>query len=677
MLVKYKRLLALILALGLLCGCFAGCEGGKNENPTIQPSAEASTGASEPSTEGTEATEPSGGITEPSATVTAPTGETVIPPTEPPTQTTDAPPSTDLTQDPTEEPAGHRDYLSGLSFSLIGQFQELSRQDDYASFHLEDVNVAVSRSSMAEEVGEGITTSEEFAQYYHDVLFDTREQAFAEKTLGEASGVHYILSREGQDVKVQVLGFYVQGNTGWIIAVSDYAGQMNVEDMIAMATSGAVDPDWEETPPEDVDIMSVTYKGLSLILDTSYEKYDNGDPNMACYGNGSTDVSLSFGPVSLWGEDISDAATLAQRYMAFMGWTGDITFEDTNGVSTALYTDAENGYVLVYGFYLLEDACWIVFAGGNIWDKEDMIILVSSGGIDESQVPPLPGSPDSMPPEEGGSQRIDFNGLLMDIGDSFELLYDEGNSIGYVDDAENSLDLHFGPLVTWGRGITDSASFAEYYVENMGFFEGEVTIRHDGPVSYILNVNDGLIMVYGFYVHDQVGWEVCATTYEAKDEAAMIGLATGGQIDEARIPDIEIPVLPDPGDTIRYEGLTLRFPVEVNPVWVDKDYLTIAYGDNYIGVSNGMLGDYSETAQTGAELVQEFLDQWALEYYSDAWVGEKNGVSYLVCRDGDSFTTVTGCYTDGSRLWMVDYSTYMDEAALELAIDFVTCGTVE
>ncbi len=135
--------------------------------------------------------------------------------------------------------------------------------------------------------------------------------------------------------------------------------------------------------------------------------------------------------------------------------------------------------------------------------------------------------------------EVGLNGLILTLDNSYELIDEEEGRLIYSGDSAN-LTVTFKTIKDWGCGATTSAEFADWYEDSIDPEDYDYVLNKEADgVSYLVCVRTSGTVVYGFYVHDRVGWMVKAS---GMDQAYLVGIATGGEIDEAAIPDIVEPI---------------------------------------------------------------------------------------------------------------------------------------
>ena len=536
-----KKLLALLLALTvLLCACGNDPEPSTDATEKTTAPTEATTAPTEESTEPSEeSTAPSEESTAPSEESTAPSEESTAPSEEstaPSEETTE--PSEETTVPSLPAMGTTETYvLAGLSYTLTGNFEEVFQDETSASYASENLSVDVAFGAMT-EVGEGITDSAAFAQYFYDEFFGLVEDAFDEVDeviLDERNGVSYIFVHNEAEPQTVVVGFYVCGEVGWSIGISGFEPDLDVENMIDMATSGV---------------------------------------------------------------------------------------------------------------------------------------------IDESAIPELPGEDDDpLVPEEGEPMELTFCGLTFVLDTSFNEDFRDTYYTGYSNNAI-TVEVVCEALASLGGKVTNSQEYAEYFGTEWGEALGEVSYGVAGDLHYVTIDADMFdqTAVYGFYVSGDVGWMLCAVSALPELTDRLTEIATGGTIDEASIPVIEVPELPEPSETLSYKGLTLTLPGVATPTYVDESYLYFTY-DGW---------DFDMGAGTQEELPEPVADSAALAaqqalLYDGLWdsvsVDICNGTSYVHCQDEDGFAMILSCYVSGDNWWTVSSMDYFED--VENIIELVTVATVD
>lgn len=147
---------------------------------------------------------------------------------DPGTTTRPNAPTVPATQAPvaTEAPDTYTDSMAGLSYVLTGDVVPGYTSDEYREYSGDHFEVYIYSGSMGEVSDGEITTSREFAEYYAE-LYD-----MSANRVKNESGVYYI---EVEDEN-SIMGFYTDGETGWIIVCM---GDLTYRDtMIFIATSG-------------------------------------------------------------------------------------------------------------------------------------------------------------------------------------------------------------------------------------------------------------------------------------------------------------------------------------------------------------------------------------------------------------------------------------------------------
>ena len=137
-------------------------------------------------------------------------------------------PTVAATQAPvaTEAPDTYMDSMAGLSYILTGDVVPGYTSDEYREYSGDHFEVYISSGSMAEVSGGEITNSRDFAEYYA-MLYD-----ISTNHVKSECGVFYV---EVEDEN-SIMGFYTDGETGWIIVCM---GELTYRDtMIFIATSG-------------------------------------------------------------------------------------------------------------------------------------------------------------------------------------------------------------------------------------------------------------------------------------------------------------------------------------------------------------------------------------------------------------------------------------------------------
>ena len=92
-------------------------------------------------------------------------------------------------------------------------------------------------------------------------------------------------------------------------------------------------------------------------------------------------------------------------------------------------------------------------------------------------------------------------------------------------------------MVTSGEapdGVTDDRSFAELYVSEVQDASYSAQLGTSSGIPYtVTEWNDGTTEVRAFYIYNNYGWSICATTYDYTSESnELIQCVTSGVIDK-------------------------------------------------------------------------------------------------------------------------------------------------
>ena len=383
------KLLALILVLGLIIGCFAGC-GDDSNNRDDDDDEKISSKDDEddeddkptkPSGEDDEPTKPSGEDDEPSK----PSGEDDEPskPEKPseddPTEPSDEPvkPSEDAT-DPTTEPTAPAEKTeqyqwNGITFYLGEGFEESYSGLDYAAYYSDDMDIAVAAYELA-DFGTGIVNSRRFANAYCNLFYER-------STVSKVDSVYYstVLTDDG----LEITGFYVEGDYGWVIsAVLADVAELE-EDAIRFVTSGSVEsgtvpeiPAEPETitiwaPPEDLRENSWLYQALDHFA-MSHPEYN------ITFEFGICSEGEAGGRISVDPEDAGDVYFFANDLIgqlssvgALLPLTGSyVDYVRANNFLTLVntVTDSEGN---IYGFPVTNNT-WFMYYNKDIFTEDDV-----------------------------------------------------------------------------------------------------------------------------------------------------------------------------------------------------------------------------------------------------------------------------------------------------------------
>lgn len=128
--------------------------------------------------------------------------------------------------------AGWNEYSVGdLVFYLPEEFEADYIEDEEAYFYSDDYEIEVA-SGLMSDIDSDITTSAEFAQ----MLIQSAPEEYDCES-GTSNGVSYVVVFDTDYEEYMVVGFYVEGEYGWII--SAYGDEnANIDDLISYVTSG-------------------------------------------------------------------------------------------------------------------------------------------------------------------------------------------------------------------------------------------------------------------------------------------------------------------------------------------------------------------------------------------------------------------------------------------------------
>ncbi len=441
----------------------------------------------------------------------------------------------------------------------------------------------------------------------------------------------------------------------------------------------------EETTVPTLPSMGTTetheLAGLRYTLTGNFEEVFKDDFS-ASYMSENLSVDVGIGAMADADPSIADSAAFAQYFHDEMsGFVGEdydeVVIGQRNGVSYVLMIAEEEPHTMVMGFYVCGEVGWTIGLSGfePDLDVESMIDMATSGVIDESAIPELPEEDAPQSPEKGDPMELTFCGLAFLLDTSFVEDFRDTYYTGYSNGAI-SVEVSCEALSSLGGKVTNSQEYAAYFATEWGSSLGEVSYGLAGEIHYV--VLDAKMFnqtaVYGFYVSGDVGWMLCAVSGEAELKDRLVEIATGGTIDEASIPVLDVPTLPDPSETISYKGLTLTLPGVATPTDVDASFLYFTYDGWDFEVGAGTQNELPDPVADGAGLAA----QQALLYeglWDSVSVDICNGTSYVCCQDADGFAVILACYVSGDNWWTISTMDYFEN--VEDIIELLTVATVD
>ena len=501
-----KKLIAMLLALAMvfaLCACGADSkdDGDKTEDTTA-PSSE----ATEPSSE---ATEPSSEATEPSSEATEPSSEATEPSSEPPLE------------------PDHVVCYKGLHVHLSGGATSGDESDTGLYFTYNGVEYFIGTES-AQDLGTDAQDSESLAQWVGTVF---EEQGAV--TTGVRNGVGYVICEDEEGYKM-IGGCYILGDTLWGVCTTVEDGDLDL--ILDVVTSGVIDESYVPDEPSDPtepsfedpgvgDPVAYMFAGLEVTLDNLFEPA-YVDDTMASYTNGKIYAEIVFEPLSNWDNAFSDPESFA-AFFAEMLEEDPSVIQTNNAVPYLAMELPDFGEYAVYGFYVMNNACWRVVAmSPDAADMERMIEMATSGVIYMSEIPEIK---ENELPEP--SQDISFAGLtvhLDDVGTPI-MVFDQSLTFTY---GNYGYDIVVDTVENVGVALEDSAALAEYLRGEYESMWGSVSVEVRDGVSYVLcQDEDGFTSVTGCYLNGDTVWMVSGMDYY-EDLDMAIDVVVSGTIDE-------------------------------------------------------------------------------------------------------------------------------------------------
>lgn len=167
--------------------------------------------------------------------------------------------------DPREGLVEH--YFDGLYFYLGQELEQTEVQDAGISFTSDTMELHV-ESLWLQEFDEGISSGEDFAAAYADMVYDDVDDV----QIYQANGVWYdVISMSGYHL---VCGFYVQGDYGWMIGVvtEDFNGHR--EEIIRYVTLGKIEEGFDPGEKPESSLGVSYYKAGDEMFDLTVTAAD-------------------------------------------------------------------------------------------------------------------------------------------------------------------------------------------------------------------------------------------------------------------------------------------------------------------------------------------------------------------------------------------------------------------
>lgn len=383
------KLLALLLVLGLIVGCFAGCGNDssgrdddddettaskKDDDETTKPSDEPTDEPTKPSHEPvTPSEEPS------DAPSTAPTGEptTTEPSSEPTTEPSSEPttaPSTEPTTEPTAPPEKLEQHQwNGITFCLGEDFEEARSDVSLAAYYSDDMDIIAAVYKLS-DFGELIANSRKFANAFCQYFY-------TDYTISKAGPVYYAVAQV--DTGLEITGFYVEGDYGWILSAGLPDDDELEEKAIGYVTSGSVEPGsipelpvepteitiW--APPEDLQENSWLYQALDHFA-MSHPEYN------ITFEFGICSEGEAGGRISADPEDAGDIYFFANDQIgqlssvgALLPLTGSYADYVRKNNSQTLINTVTHADGNLYGFPVTNNT-WFMYYNKDIFTEDDV-----------------------------------------------------------------------------------------------------------------------------------------------------------------------------------------------------------------------------------------------------------------------------------------------------------------
>ena len=290
-------------------------------------------------------------------------------------------------------------------------------------------------------------------------------------------------------------------------------------------------------------LSSYSWKGLNFQLSDEYENLTV--EGYAFYRTESWSLCVS-------DETTPDGVTDSQSYANHFKTTKGSQFStiSVNSKNGVYYTvgDYTDGTKEARGFYVNGNHCWVMYITCPAENySDDAISVVIGGTIDKSyqytpdenntHQPSVPTTPPveqpTTPPVEQPTtppvEQYSFEGLTYKIGEDYNAT-NTGDSMTHSNGSTAIL-----VVSGWAPdNVTDSNSFAQYFANEAASAGYSSQKKSSNGIAYtVTDWNDGTIEVRGFYVYNDYGWSIYATTMKYDSESdLLVDYVTSGVIDK-------------------------------------------------------------------------------------------------------------------------------------------------
>ena len=385
-------------------------------------------------------------------------------------------------------------------------------------------------------------------------------------------------------------------------------------------------------------LTEFTANGLKVYLPDNFEELDS-NPRSMVFGSADLEVTVAWGPLSEFGQDIGSSREFAKHYEDSM----KDEFDDIQRTRKhdIYYTVATKGqYVTLSGFYVKDGFGWMTQIETKDYESrsEELINYVTLGLIDENFSPS--GNTDK--------KEFVFAGLGLTL-DSSLTATDDGESCIYEND-DIMISVQFTSLDTCPAST--SKGYAEWYLNE--FLESGWTRMYmetsDNSFYYVSMADDeGMASIIGMYTHEDVAWIVSASTENADQFAATIlEYVTSGRIIPEEIPEIQQSLL------VEFSGIELELFGAFKETHRKEDYVRLSDGTLNVTISHGSYANVENAPiSVGMMAQQDFVSVKNL--WDNVELSTLKGVNYLSTWDNaaDAVNAIQGYYKDGDLWWII------------------------